>query len=162
MVFDGLTGAHNKRFFTDVLERELARSFRHQRPLSLIMFDLDHFKKINDTYGHLVGDAVLRELGARINNTVRKEEVFSRFGGEEFAIILPEADFEEAQRFGERLRGLIADVPFVLDDQNISVTISVGVASADGHQETDPTELIERADQKLYQAKANGRNRVAS
>lgn len=160
MISDGLTGIHNKRYFMEVLERELVRSQRHGRPLSLAIFDIDHFKKINDTYGHPVGDAVLRELCSRIRSTIRKDEVFARYGGEEFVVILPESTVEQACGFGSRLLRLVGDKAMEVGNTRINVTISIGIAQTTGERLITPQELIEEADRKLYQAKAGGRNRL--
>jgi two-component system, cell cycle response regulator len=160
MITDGLTGIANKRYFQEALRRELARSQRHQRPLSLAVLDLDHFKKVNDTYGHLAGDAVLREVCARIRDSIRSDEVFARFGGEEFVILLPESTLEQALGFSERMRKLVADAPVVAGDASIPVTVSIGVAHTAGEMGVSMEELLARADRKLYDAKGNGRNRV--
>lgn len=160
MVTDGLTGVNNKRSFEEALDRELVRSQRHHRPLSLIILDIDHFKAINDTRGHLAGDAVLRQMCQRIRPQIRRDEVFARYGGEEFVVLLPESSVEEARKFGERLRRLVADEPFSVDQLSIDVTISVGIAETTGESEITAKELIARADQKLYDAKRSGRNRV--
>lgn len=160
MITDGLTGIHNVRFFLETLDRELVRSQRHRRPLSLVMFDIDHFKLINDNHGHLAGDAVLRELCSRIRTTIRKDEVFARYGGEEFGVILPESSIEEAIGFAERLRCIVSEVPMPVQNLNIEVTISLGIAHTNGDRPITPKSLIWEADQKLYQAKRAGRNRV--
>lgn len=161
MISDGLTGAHNKRFFLEVIEREMVRSQRHRRPLSLAIFDIDHFKEVNDTYGHLVGDAVLRELSRRVKAVVRKDEVFARYGGEEFVVVLPEATLKEARGFAERIRKLVECTPMVADsDTPIPVTISIGIAQTSGERPMTPEDLICEADRKLYEAKRSGRNCV--
>ena len=160
MVSDGLTGIHNRRFFLESLERELARSQRHRRPLALVVFDIDHFKSINDTHGHLAGDAVLRELAHRIQSAIRKDEVFARYGGEEFVVILPEATRDKAMIFADRLRGIIADRSFDVNSISINVTISLGVSCIMGEPDVNASTLIARADQNLYSAKQAGRNRV--
>lgn len=160
MINDGLTGVHNKRFFREALDRELVRSQRHQRPLSLVMFDIDHFKSINDTHGHLAGDAVLRELCNRIRPAIRKDEVMARYGGEEFAVLLPEATAADARKFAERVRQLVANEPMKVNAISIPVTISIGVAETMGDTPITADELIEQADKFLYEAKRSGRNRV--
>lgn len=160
MITDGLTGVHNKRYFLEALEREIVRSHRHRRPLSLAILDIDSFKKLNDSYGHLAGDAVLREMCNRIKTTIRKDEVFARYGGEEFVVVLPEASHRDAMGVAERLRSLVADIPFVIDSVQIQVTISIGIAQTCGGEDIDSATLIARADQKLYEAKRSGRNRV--
>jgi two-component system, cell cycle response regulator len=162
MISDGLTGIPNKRFFLDAIQRELARTQRHKRPLSLAVLDIDHFKSINDKYGHLAGDAVLRELCSRIKQVVRKDEVFARFGGEEFVVLLPESTMEQARQFSERIRTLTATDAFVVEAAAIHVTVSIGVAHTAGDDELSVDELIARADARLYDAKHNGRNRVVS
>src|SRR6476620_2643445 len=130
-IIDGLTQAFNKRYFIENLEKEIPRCTRHQRPLSLVMFDIDHFKKINDEHGHLTGDFVLRELSRRVRTRVRKEEVFARYGGEEFAITLPETPGDSAMKVGEDIRRLVAADTFEFEGDRIPVTISVGVGTTD-------------------------------
>ncbi|HEX5272803.1 MAG TPA: diguanylate cyclase, partial [Gemmataceae bacterium] len=159
-IIDGLTDIHNKRSLMDFLDRELARSERYGRPLSLVLFDIDRFKRINDGLGHLAGDAVLRELAACVKETVRKEELFARYGGEEFAVVLPETPVEDAVAFAERLREAVAAHPFAHGGQPLPVTVSVGVAGTMGQEAYTPGELIARADKALYQAKNEGRNCV--
>jgi diguanylate cyclase (GGDEF)-like protein len=164
-IVDGLTGAFNKRSFLEHCEREAARALRHARPLSLCMIDIDHFKAINDQYGHLTGDHVLKELARRIIGRTRKEEIFARYGGEEFVVLLPEADHESAITLAEQLRVLIEREDFLFDGDQIHVTISVGVTTidpagvaADAKPEIDA--FIKAADENLYRAKRSGRNRV--
>jgi two-component system, cell cycle response regulator len=159
-IVDGLTQINNKRFLLEFLEREIGRSQRYGRALSLLLFDIDHFKTVNDNYGHPAGDAVLREMALRIKQYVRKEECFARYGGEEFAIALPETGPENSRKFAEKVRRLIADQPFEFEGQKFSVTISVGVAELSG-QMSEPIGLIKIADANLYKAKKAGRNRVA-
>ncbi len=159
-IFDGLTQAHNKRYFMEFLERELARASRTGRPLSLVMFDIDHFKVINDTHGHLTGDAILKDLCARIRTTVRKDELLARYGGEEFVVVLPEADREGALEFAERIRHLVEAQPFTFEGDVIPVTISVGCSYTVGETVT-VSQFIKEADENLYRAKRAGRNRVA-
>ncbi|MCA9677410.1 MAG: GGDEF domain-containing protein, partial [Myxococcales bacterium] len=159
-IIDGLTGAHNKRYFLEFLEREAARCARHHRPLSLLMFDIDHFKKINDTHGHLTGDYVLRELSKRLLGRVRREELLARYGGEEFAAVLPETDHEGAMQFAEHIRRLVADEPFEYEGDRFPVTISVGVATTVGAEEVEAVAFIKIADDNLYRAKKEGRNKV--
>lgn len=160
MTTDGLTGVNNKRVFSETLDRELVRSQRRLRPLALVMFDIDHFKSINDSHGHLAGDAVLRDICARIRLNVRKDEIFARYGGEEFVVLLPEATLEEAQGFAERLRTLVGEVPVNVNSIDIPVTVSIGVAFTPGHPEVTPEALVAEADAKLYEAKRSGRNCV--
>src|SRR5688572_13970855 len=158
-IVDALTGAHNKRYFLEFLEREIARCSRYGRPLSLLMFDIDHFKAINDTHGHLTGDFVLREMSRRLLGRVRKEELLARYGGEEFAAVLPETDHRGAMHVAEELRGIVGNEAFEYEGDTITVTISVGVDTVHG-ENVDPLTFIKRADDKLYQAKRAGRNRV--
>ena len=158
-IVDGLTGVHNKRYFQEFLDREIARCLRHGRPLALVMLDIDHFKKINDTHGHLTGDHVLRELAKRLNGRMRREELLARYGGEEFAIVLPETGKPGALEFGEQLRGLVAKDPFEFEGDKLVVTISVGVTVLETEQ-VDIDTFIKRADDNLYAAKRGGRNQV--
>jgi diguanylate cyclase (GGDEF)-like protein len=157
---DGMTGIHNKRFFMEFLDREIAVATRHGHPLTLVMFDVDHFKKVNDSFGHLAGDAVLKDLAARIRPRIRREDLFARYGGEEFTCVLPSTALPGGIVFGEHLRTLIEERPCIFDNQSIPFTISVGVTTL--HRETgvDPAALIKRADDNLYTAKRSGRNRV--
>ena len=158
-IIDGLTEVYNKRYFAEFLERELARCARYNRPLSLVMFDLDHFKQINDTHGHLAGDFVLREMCRRLHVRIRKEELLARYGGEEFVAVLPEAGHEGAMDFAEQIRGLVAQEPFEFEDEMIPLTISVGVATVVGDA-LDGARFIKMADDNLSSAKRSGRNCV--
>jgi diguanylate cyclase (GGDEF)-like protein len=160
MIIDALTEIHNKRFLMEFLDRELARSVRHGRPLALMMMDIDHFKAINDEFGHLAGDGTLRELAACIKADIRKEDLFARYGGEEFALVLVETPHTGALELAERIRQHVADRPFKAEDQPYRVTISIGVASTLGDVFLTPEELVRQADEKLYQAKHQGRNQV--
>lgn len=159
-IVDGLTGVYNKRYFLDFLEREMARSHRHGAPLSLVMFDIDHFKKINDQRGHLAGDAVLKELCQRIKVRIRREDLFARYGGEEFAAILTNTALDGGVSFAEHVRLLVAQQPFHFNNQSIPVTVSLGVACLYNEASLTPEELIRRADDNLYAAKHGGRNMV--
>lgn len=158
---DGLTEIFNKRKFDDELEREFARARRHGRPLSLVIFDVDHFKKVNDNYGHLCGDAVLQQLCRRVASDLRTDQLFARVGGEEFAILNPETALDGASAMAERLRQAIARKPFVFDGLNLPVTCSFGVAELSDAM-MDPEALFEVTDQALYRSKEEGRNRVTS
>jgi diguanylate cyclase (GGDEF)-like protein len=160
-IIDGLTQAHVKRFLLEALEKEIIRARRHARDLSFLMFDIDHFKKINDYHGHLAGDFVLKELSRIVQGRIRRDEVFARYGGEEFAIVLPETNLEGARALADGLRDKIETSRFVFQNEMIKVTVSVGVAML---VDTDRTsmELIKRADEKLYEAKRGGRNRVVA
>ena len=160
-IVDGLTQIHNKRYLYEALEREVIRARRHERDLSLVMFDIDFFKRINDQYGHLAGDYVLRELAKVVQGRIRRDEVFARYGGEEFVIVLPETPLEGATALAENLRARCAENSFVFQGERIPVTISIGCALLDPDDKT-ATDLIQRADEKLYEAKRGGRNRVCS
>src|SRR5262249_20251604 len=127
-ILDGLTGIHNKRFFDEVLEREVARSLRHGNSLALVMFDIDLFKIVNDTHGHVAGDAVLQSMCRRLRPRIRREDLPARLGGEEFACILPDTPLQGAVSFAEDLRGLVEKEPFPFEGTSIRITISLGVA----------------------------------
>ena len=160
-IIDGLTQAHVKRYLLEALEKEIIRARRHQRELSFMMFDIDHFKKINDDHGHLAGDFVLKELARIVQGRIRRDEVFARYGGEEFAIVLPETNLDGGRALAEGLREKVEQSRFVFQNELIKVTISVGVAELAESDRTG-TELIKRADEKLYEAKRGGRNRVVA
>lgn len=159
-IIDALTGIHNKRFLIEFLDRELARSARHRRPLSILMLDIDHFKAINDELGHLGGDVTLRELAATVRANVRREDLFARYGGEEFALVLVETAHQGASELAERIRRLIEKRSFEYEGKKYQVTVSIGVASTTGEEGLTVTELLRRSDEKLYQAKNEGRNKV--
>ncbi|MHB8421051.1 MAG: diguanylate cyclase [Myxococcales bacterium] len=156
---DGLTQCYNKRYFMEFLEREMARGQRYGRPLSLMIFDLDHFKDVNDTHGHLAGDHVLRELANAVRTKVRKEECLARYGGEEFTLVSPESGPARVRKFAEKLRQIVEAHEFAFDGKAIAVTISVGVADMTPDM-TEPAQFIKVADANLYLAKKQGRNRV--
>ncbi len=161
-VMDALTGVHNKRYFLEFLERELAGAARHQLPLSLVIFDIDHFKQVNDTHGHLAGDAVLKELGRRLKPRIRREDLIARYGGEEFACVLTKTNAAGAIPFAESLRQIVARDPFVFEEQSLPITISLGIAEFFAPEAIPTEELIRVADEQLYAAKRGGRNRVCS
>ncbi|CAN5325667.1 GGDEF domain-containing protein [soil metagenome] len=161
-IVDALTDIHNRRYLVDFLDRELARSIRHERPLSVIIFDIDRFKLVNDTHGHLSGDFVLRELSLRIRNHVRREDLFARSGGEEFCMILVETPLPDALEVAERVRKTVEEKCFTFESNCLPITISLGVASTTGERGLTAAELLKRADEKLYVAKNAGRNRVES
>jgi diguanylate cyclase (GGDEF)-like protein len=158
-IIDGLTQIYNKRYLYEALEREIIRGRRHERELCILMFDIDHFKRINDVHGHLAGDYVLKEVARVVQARIRRDEVFARYGGEEFAIILPETPISGATALAETLRQKVADHSFVFQADSIKVTISLGAALMEEGDRT-AADLIKRADEKLYQAKRTGRNRV--
>jgi diguanylate cyclase (GGDEF)-like protein len=158
---DGLTQVHNRRYFDEQIDRELSRSRRYERVLSLVMMDIDHFKQVNDQHGHLAGDYVLKQLASTVRTRLRREDVFARYGGEEFAVILPEIDLKGAKNLAEKVRQLVAKQHFSFDNQHIPVTLSLGVAVLKPeHRET--ADLVRAADEKLYEAKTGGRNRVCA
>jgi two-component system cell cycle response regulator len=161
-IIDGLTQIHNHRYLVEFLDRELARSARHQRPLAIILFDIDWFKKINDEMGHLGGDFTLRELAACVKKTVRREDLFARYGGEEFALVLVETSQEGAVEVAERIRESVEKHPFRFEEKPFALTISLGVAFTQGDASLTAASLLRLADEKLYQAKRTGRNRVVS
>jgi diguanylate cyclase (GGDEF)-like protein len=157
---DGMTGIHNKRYFVEFIEREVAVANRHGHPMTLVMFDVDHFKKVNDSHGHLAGDAVLKDLAGRIRPRIRREDLFARYGGEEFACVLPSTALAGGVVFAEHLRTLIEERPTEFDGMKIPFTISLGVTTLHKEPHLDAAGLIKRADDNLYAAKRGGRNRV--
>lgn len=159
-IMDGLTGVHNKRYFLDFLDREVASASRHGHPLSLVMLDIDHFKQVNDTRGHLCGDAVLKQLAGRIKPRIRREDLFARYGGEEFAAVLGNTSLAGALHFAEAVRYLVGTQPFEFEDQRFAVTVSLGVSCVMGGAELSVVELIKTADENLYKAKHAGRDQV--
>jgi two-component system, cell cycle response regulator len=160
-ILDGLTQIYNKRYLVEALEREVIRARRHDRGLALVMFDIDHFKLVNDTHGHLAGDFVLRELARVMQARVRRDEVLARYGGEELAVILPEALLSDAVALAEALRVSVREHVFRFQTDDIRVTISAGAAVfVDSDQKAD--DLVRRADERLYEAKNGGRDRVCS
>lgn len=160
-VTDGLTQAANKRQLNEAISNEIERSQRHGRPLSLIFFDIDHFKRVNDTHGHLAGDMVLKEIANGILRRIRRSEVFGRYGGEEFALLLPETDLQGAVHLAEELRTIVQAQRFVYEGRQIPVTISAGVVEWSPAIRT-PDDFYREADALLYKAKRSGRNRVVS
>jgi len=161
MMRDGLTQAYNRRHLTEQIEKELHRARRYHRPLGLVMFDLDHFKRVNDTFGHLAGDYVLRETAGLVRERTPAESIFARYGGEEFALLMPETPLEDAVTLAESIRAGIEGHQFTFDGHLIPVTVSIGVALASEAMQT-ADEFIKVSDQKLYAAKHGGRNRVVS
>lgn len=159
MTLDGLTQVRNKRYFDEMIEREVSRATRYRRRFSLIFFDIDHFKLINDNHGHLAGDAVLRQLGSLIQARVRRDDTLARTGGEEFAILCPEIDASGAAELARELNLLVHGTKFTFEGTQIDVTISLGVAEWSSDFEV-VDEIIRAADAKLYEAKRLGRNRV--
>nr|MBP6498123.1 GGDEF domain-containing protein [Campylobacteraceae bacterium] len=163
-ITDALMGIKNRRYFDQKIVEEVALSLRYKLPLSLILLDIDHFKKINDTYGHMVGDEVLRNIASLIGEAVRDTDIVARYGGEEIAIITPSCGKQEAELLAQRLRAIIEKTTMALvgaTQEVIQVTVSMGV-SAMNHIITDKDALIEETDDALYLAKKLGRNRVVA
>ncbi len=157
---DPLTGVANRRHLEWRLSEEVARSSRYQYPLSALMLDIDHFKQVNDTYGHQVGDEVLKQLAQRLQQTLRRTDFIARYGGEEFLILAPQTPSDRALLMAERLRQLVANKPFsITPDLNLTITVSIGVAIFPDHAQNE-SELVKAADAALYRAKETGRNRV--
>jgi diguanylate cyclase (GGDEF)-like protein len=161
---DTLTRAHNRRYFLERLGAEIAYARRHASRLSLIMFDLDHFKRVNDVHGHLAGDEVLREVAAMVSRLIRAEDVFARYGGEEFVVLARAIEHDNAARFAERIRAAVERLEIAAESTVLRVTVSLGVASIDELAATgrDSEALFRLADERLYDAKSAGRNRVTS
>jgi diguanylate cyclase (GGDEF)-like protein len=156
-----LTGLFNRRYLEEILEREIRRALRSDQSVGLMMLDLDHFKKFNDTYGHDAGDAVLRETAAFLKRSVRAEDIVCRFGGEEFVVILPLADAQITQARAERIRSKVHELTVLHEGKSVgSVTVSAGVAALPSHAQSSKA-LLEAADAALYRAKREGRDRVA-
>jgi diguanylate cyclase (GGDEF)-like protein/PAS domain S-box-containing protein len=161
-VRDPLTGLYNRRYLEEILEREIRRAVRAELSLGILMLDLDHFKRFNDTYGHEAGDAVLRETGSFLVKSIRAEDVVCRFGGEEFVVILPTADLEASRARAERIRSKLRELTVLHQGQSLGViTVSVGVAALPTHG-TSAKELLQAADAALYGAKREGRDRVVT
>ncbi len=160
VITDVLTHISNRRHLMHCLDRELLRSARYQRPLAIVMFDVDHFRIINEHHGHLGGDFTLRELAQCVQGIIRKEGMVARYGGEEFAVVLPEANLEMGMHAAERIRDRVVNHPFEYAGRPFSVTVSLGVAATSGQELLTPEEFIDQADRLLYQAKRDGRNRV--
>jgi diguanylate cyclase (GGDEF)-like protein len=157
---DPLTGLYNRRYLTEMLDREIRRAVRAEQSLGILMLDLDHFKKFNDTYGHEAGDTVLRETASFLVKSIRVEDIVCRFGGEEFVVILPTADSNSAQARAERIRSKLRELAVLHKGQSLGmITVSVGVSTLPEHG-TSPKELLEAADAALYRAKKDGRDRV--
>ena len=158
-ITDGLTGLHNRRFLEEVLRIEAERCTRSGRPLSVVVLDADHFKRVNDIHGHPVGDVVLREIAQRLLRCARPSDVVARYGGEEFVVLLPEVDSEGAMEIAERCRQAIRSTPVLVDGRSVAMSVSLGVVSMPEHAQDVPS-LLRVADQSLYLAKDRGRDRV--
>lgn len=157
-IHDPLSGLFNRRAFFDTLQRESNRAARHDAPLALIMADLDHFKSINDRYGHVTGDEVIREVSRRLQAAVRASDVVARYGGEEFVVLAPDCHIDAAFEVAQRVRTSVCRAPISIAGGAIAVTISVGVAAA--RDVKDGAALVQAADEALYRAKHGGRNRI--
>ena len=157
---DSLTGLLNRAAIRDMLESELARAQREDRTIAVIMADLDHFKRINDTYGHAAGDTVLRETAQRMRSTVRSYDAIGRYGGEEFLLLMPGCDLEVGPERAEKMRTRLADTPVKINGKDITVTLSLGLTAYTGEAPADIEGIIRAADEAMYKAKRAGRNRV--
>ena len=158
---DGLTGLYNHRYFQDFLDHELSRARRYKKPFSLMMLDLDYFKKINDQYGHPVGDVVLKEVSKVINNSIRDSDVAARYGGEEFTVVLTETELKGAAMVAERIRKAVENLKIAASGLNFDVTISIGVTCYRPlTDKKDKSEIISEADKALYKSKTEGRNKT--
>lgn len=159
---DSLTGLFNHRYFQACMDIEFSKAVRYQRPFSLIMLDLDHFKKVNDRYGHPSGDAVLKQVSATIRQTVRKSDIVSRYGGEEFTVVLPETTLKGAVLLAERIRKRVEGLEVGADEETIRMTISLGLTIWEpGSPAGGKADIIDAADRALYASKRNGRNKVS-
>ncbi|HVJ15855.1 MAG TPA: diguanylate cyclase [Polyangiaceae bacterium] len=159
---DALTGLYNRRYLDTVLFSELKRTLRYKAPLSIILVDIDRFKLVNDTYGHAVGDAVLRNVAGLITRQARTTDVTARYGGEEIVLVLPHTDARGAGELAERLRQLIGEATHLHGEASVKTTASFGIATyMASAQALNPEELLRQADEALYEAKRSGRNRVA-
>lgn len=157
---DALTGLYNRRHLERQLDVEIASAVRHRKHLTVAMLDIDHFKRVNDTYGHAAGDAVLRAFAATIGQLVRPEDLFARYGGEEFTLVLRDTHPSQAMILAERVRSTIEQTPVVFGNLTIRVTSSCGIASLEECQPPDKETVMRIADERLYRAKQSGRNRV--
>ncbi len=160
-ITDGLTGLHNRRYFQQNLEAESHRARREKQMLAVIMLDIDHFKQFNDSYGHRVGDACLREVSHTLESQLKRTtDCLARYGGEEFIILLPHADAAGAEQVGQRMRQSVEALHFLVEGQQVPITVSVGVSIGFPAAETDAERLVQIADEALYQSKRDGRNRL--
>jgi two-component system cell cycle response regulator len=159
-ITDGLTKLHNHRHFQDELARAFEESSRYERPLSLAMIDIDFFKKINDTYGHAVGDEVLQFVSKLFRDSIRSSDLAARYGGEEFAVMMPETALSDGIVFAEKIRSLIEATPIPTQAGPVSATVSVGVSAVPHARIHSPQELVVSSDKALYKAKKSGRNQV--
>jgi diguanylate cyclase (GGDEF)-like protein len=159
-IYDTLTGLYNRRYFEERLGMDAQKSFYGGTPLSLVMVDIDHFKKVNDTFGHTEGDQVLCKISSLLKSSVRKKDTVARYGGEEFILILPETGLEASFVIAERIRRLIENTLFEVGQAQVNLTVSMGISNFPSHRAKSKEELIKMADQALYDAKRGGRNKV--
>jgi len=158
---DGLTGLYNHALLVELFEKELAKQQRINGVITFVMIDIDHFKRINDTYGHIAGNIVLKEVANILRSSVRKGDIVGRYGGEEFSLVLPETDKQDALRMCERIRDNIKEQSFNIgSEESIHITVSIGIFHNDSKDRMTGSEIIRKSDERLYEAKANGRNRV--
>ncbi|MFB6350622.1 MAG: GGDEF domain-containing protein [Bradymonadaceae bacterium] len=157
---DKLTGAFSRRYLEEQLRTEMAYAERHDTEIALVLMDVDRFKEINDTYGHVAGDAVLEQLGGVVESTIRTEDLFARYGGDEFAVLLRDVSGDTMRTIGERIRSRVASHRFETDHAVIDMTVSVGVAAYEPLLMRDIDDLLEATDRSLYEAKEAGRNQL--
>ena len=160
-ILDGLTSCHNKRYLLDFLDREIASAGRYKLPLCVVMADIDHFKKVNDEWSHLAGDAVLKDVSSRLRARMRRDDLVSRYGGEEFCFVLTNTALDGGFVFAESVRRLIENTPCQYGDAVIPVTMSFGIGELN-ESDRSPGDILRRADENLYIAKRTGRNKVVS
>lgn len=158
-VMDAGTGIHNKRYFLDRIREEFSVAQRKSKPLALVMFDIDHFKKLNDTYGHVLGDLVLQQMSAEVSKVIRTGDLFARYGGEEFAVVMRDAELPHAARLAERIRTAVENMTVEYEGQTVKFTVSLGYAPI-SDQHRNEKDLIAEADKYLYRSKEGGRNRA--
>lgn len=157
---DGLTNLYNHALLIELFEKELTKQERNGNSISFVMIDIDYFKKVNDTYGHITGDQILRKLSDLLINSIRSCDIVGRYGGEEFGIVLPEANFDAALHICQRIRKNVEDYEFNVDGKSIKITVSLGMYFKSPEDTISSSEMIRKSDEALYRAKANGRNRV--
>lgn len=157
---DGLTGVYNRNLLLELLEKEYIKSERIGDSLAFAMLDIDYFKGVNDTYGHMIGDLVLKEMACKLSGTVRKSDVVGRYGGEEFSIILPGLSKEDAFQLCDRIRKNIETHRIPTEIEDIFITVSIGIYVREKDEQVEYMEMVKRADEALYKSKSNGRNRV--
>ena len=157
---DPMTRVYNKKYFADTFRKDFSYCLRHRVPLTIVILDVDHFKKVNDTHGHQAGDFVLTRLATKIQETIRTEDLFARYGGEEFVLLLRECEEDKGFIFCERIRRVVENTDFTFENTKIPVTISLGLATLSDAEYPGPDEMLAAADKFLYRAKQSGRNRV--